>query len=255
MIGPTPTLFDALEFDESFAICDILYDLAFLLMDLWTRGLSVEANGLMNRYLSASDAFEAQLAGLAALPLFLSLRAAIRANVTNLEASRTAATIAAARRLFDAACAFFEPRRASSRRNRGAFRDRQNIAWPRARARDRPGARRNSPAQRRRTKAALSSVRASAAAGGRLSTGCVGEDLPASARSRRARPGGGPKRGGRRRPSKAGGANRRRCRGARRRAFHGALARSADGGQAGARFAAPERRIRRRARDRGGPGG
>ena len=109
MIGPTPTLFDALEFDESFAICDVLYDLAFLLMDLWTRGLTVEANGLMNRYLSASDAFEAQLAGLAALPLFLSLRAAIRANVTNLEASKTAATIAAARRLFDAACAFFEP--------------------------------------------------------------------------------------------------------------------------------------------------
>ena len=30
MIGSTPTLFDALEFDESFAICDILYDLAFL---------------------------------------------------------------------------------------------------------------------------------------------------------------------------------------------------------------------------------
>ena len=56
MIGPTPTLFDALEFEESFAICDILYDLAFLLMDLWTRGLRSEANGLMNRYLSASDA-------------------------------------------------------------------------------------------------------------------------------------------------------------------------------------------------------
>ncbi|MGA2638902.1 MAG: AAA family ATPase [Methylocella sp.] len=109
LIGATPTLFDALEFDDSFAICDVLYDLAFLLMDLWTRGLRSEANGLMNRYLSASEAVEAQLEGLAALPLFLSLRAAVRANVTNLEASRTAATIAAARRLFDAACAFFEP--------------------------------------------------------------------------------------------------------------------------------------------------
>jgi len=109
MIGPTPTLFDALEFDESFAICDILYDLAFLLMDLWTRGLKAEANGLMNRYLSAFDGFEAQIEGLAALPLFLGLRAAIRANVTNLEASKTAATIAAARRYFDESCAFLAP--------------------------------------------------------------------------------------------------------------------------------------------------
>ena len=111
MIGPTPTLFDALEFEESFAICDILYDLAFLLMDLWTRGLRSEANGLMNRYLSASDALDAQFEGLAALPLFMSLRAAIRANVTNLEPSRTSATIAAARRHFDDACAFFAPSR------------------------------------------------------------------------------------------------------------------------------------------------
>ncbi len=109
MIGPTPTLFDALEFDESFAITDILYDLAFLLMDLWTRQLRIEANHLMNRYLSAGDAFEAQLEGLAALPLFLSLRAAVRANVTNLEASRTAEKRAAARRYFDDACGFFQP--------------------------------------------------------------------------------------------------------------------------------------------------
>ena len=79
-------------------------------MDLWTRGLKTEANGLMNRYLSHFDGFEAQIKGLAALPLFLGLRAAIRANVTNLEASRTAATIAAARRHFDDACAFFAPR-------------------------------------------------------------------------------------------------------------------------------------------------
>ena len=109
MIGSTPTLFDALEFDESFAICDILYDLAFLLMDLWTRGLKSEANGLMNRYLSAFDGCEAQIEGLAALPLFLGLRAAIRANVTNLEASKTAATVAAARRYFDESCAFLAP--------------------------------------------------------------------------------------------------------------------------------------------------
>lgn len=109
MINDKPVLFDALEFDERLATCDILYDLAFLLMDLWTRGLKIEANLLMNRYFASFDEIDRQLEALAALPLFLSLRAAIRAKVTNLEPSKTAGTIAAARALFAAACAFFEP--------------------------------------------------------------------------------------------------------------------------------------------------
>jgi aminoglycoside phosphotransferase family enzyme/predicted kinase len=111
MIGPKPTLFDALEFNESFAICDVLYDLAFLLMDLWTRGLRIEANEVMNRYLWSCDGVEIQLQGLGVLPLFLSLRAAIRANVALLEASRADGAGAAARRHFDDACAFFAPSR------------------------------------------------------------------------------------------------------------------------------------------------
>jgi uncharacterized protein len=109
MIGPDPTLFDALEFDESLSTCDILYDFAFLLMDLWTRGLHCEANALMNHYLSKLDEAASELEGLAALPLFLSLRAAIRAKVTNLEPSKTAETTTAAQRMFEAACAFFQP--------------------------------------------------------------------------------------------------------------------------------------------------
>ncbi|VFU08267.1 AAA family ATPase [Methylocella tundrae] len=109
MINGTPVLFDALEFDERLATCDILYDLAFLLMDVWTRGLKIEANLLMNRYFSKCDDVERQLEALAALPLFLSLRAAIRAKVTNLEPCKTATTIAAARALFAAARAFFVP--------------------------------------------------------------------------------------------------------------------------------------------------
>ncbi len=109
MIGRDPTLFDALEFDESLSTCDILYDLAFLLMDLWTRGLHREANAVMNHYLSKLDEAASELESFAALPLFLSLRAAIRAKVTNLEPSQTAETITAARRMFEAACAFFQP--------------------------------------------------------------------------------------------------------------------------------------------------
>ncbi|MFG1273484.1 bifunctional aminoglycoside phosphotransferase/ATP-binding protein [Xanthobacter flavus] len=74
-----PVLFDAIEFNDEIATCDVLYDLAFLLMDLWQRGLRAEANAIFNRYLWASE--DAQLDGLAALPLFLSLRAGIRAKV------------------------------------------------------------------------------------------------------------------------------------------------------------------------------
>jgi aminoglycoside phosphotransferase family enzyme/predicted kinase len=72
-----PTLFDAIEFDERLATIDVLYDLAFLLMDLWHRGLRQEANSILNHYFQRAAMRE--LAGLALLPLFLSLRAAIRA--------------------------------------------------------------------------------------------------------------------------------------------------------------------------------
>ena len=57
-----PILFDALEFDEAMATGDVLYDLAFLVMDFWERGFRKEANGLLNRYLWES-ADEAHLAG------------------------------------------------------------------------------------------------------------------------------------------------------------------------------------------------
>lgn len=76
--GDMPRLFDAIEFDDRLARTDVLYDLAFLLMDLWHRDLRREANRVMGRYLLRTGDFE----GLAALPLFLSLRAAIRAHVS-----------------------------------------------------------------------------------------------------------------------------------------------------------------------------
>ena len=74
-----PTLFDAVEFDDAIATGDVLYDLAFLLMDLWERDLKSEANLVLNRYLWGHD--EEQIRGLAALPIFLSIRATIRAKV------------------------------------------------------------------------------------------------------------------------------------------------------------------------------
>ena len=78
LLDGKPTLFDCLEFDEALASIDVLYDLAFLLMDLEHRGLGHFANRVFNRYLDRSE----EDGGLAAMPLFLSLRAAIRAHVT-----------------------------------------------------------------------------------------------------------------------------------------------------------------------------
>jgi uncharacterized protein len=79
LIDNDPVLFDALEFDDGIASGDVLYDLAFLLMDLEERKLRWAANLVFNRYLWGSD--EIQLSGVAALPIFLSIRSAIRAKV------------------------------------------------------------------------------------------------------------------------------------------------------------------------------
>ena len=86
VIDGEPTLFDAVEFSDAIASGDVLYDLAFLLMDLEKRGLRPAANRLFNRYLGPEP--PQAVAGLAALPLFLSLRAAIRAKVEAAGAER-----------------------------------------------------------------------------------------------------------------------------------------------------------------------
>jgi predicted kinase len=81
LIDGAPVLFDAIEFNPLIASGDLLYDLAFLLMDLVERGLQPAANAVLNRYLSETRRDD-DLDALAALPLFLALRAAIRAKVT-----------------------------------------------------------------------------------------------------------------------------------------------------------------------------
>lgn len=77
LIGDDPLLFDCLEFDEDLATTDLLYDLAFLVMDLWHRGQSPAANLLMNRYADRMGERE----GLALLPFLVAVRAAVRAHV------------------------------------------------------------------------------------------------------------------------------------------------------------------------------
>ena len=75
-----PVLYDAIEFDDAMATIDTLYDLAFLLMDLDRYGQRRAANIVLNRYLWRSQD-QLDLEGLKALPLFLALRAGIRAMV------------------------------------------------------------------------------------------------------------------------------------------------------------------------------
>ncbi len=69
--------FDALEFDEAMATIDLGYDVAFLLMDLDQRVGRAAANRVMNRYVARTG--DAALTR--GLPLFLSLRAMVRAHV------------------------------------------------------------------------------------------------------------------------------------------------------------------------------
>ena len=80
LLDGKPTLFDAIEFNEDIATIDLLYDLAFLIMDLDQRGLRPQANLVLNRYLHHSGT-AADIYGLTALPLFLACRAGIRAIV------------------------------------------------------------------------------------------------------------------------------------------------------------------------------
>ncbi len=82
LLDGRPVLFDCIEFSEALATCDVLYDLAFLLMDLVDRGLGPQAQ----RVLQAYDDLMVEDEGLALLPLFISVRAVIRAKVSGLNA-------------------------------------------------------------------------------------------------------------------------------------------------------------------------
>lgn len=78
-----PVLFDCIEFNDRLSEIDVLYDLAFLLMDLDFRGRREAANRVLCAYLDeAARTFPRSLwDGLAALPLMLSVRAAVRCHV------------------------------------------------------------------------------------------------------------------------------------------------------------------------------
>lgn len=110
LIKGEPVIFDAVEFDPVIASGDVLYDLAFLLMDLWIHEQRDAANAALNGYFEASRG-RAGLEGLALLPLFLSVRSSIRAVVATarFEQSGKSEDADAAKRQFDHALAFIAP--------------------------------------------------------------------------------------------------------------------------------------------------
>lgn len=78
-----PILFDCIEFNDELVDIDVLYDLAFLLMDLEFRGRRDAAVRVLSAWLDeAARSFpETIWDGLAALPLMLSVRAGVRTHV------------------------------------------------------------------------------------------------------------------------------------------------------------------------------
>jgi uncharacterized protein len=111
LVDGRPLLFDAIEFDPVIATTDVLYDLAFTLMDLLHFKNDTAANVVFNRHLAGAS--ERNLDGLGALPLFLSMRAAIRAHVLftrSEQATGGDAAKAEAKRYFDLAARLMTPK-------------------------------------------------------------------------------------------------------------------------------------------------
>lgn len=111
LIERQPVLFDAIEFDAQMATVDVFYDLAFALMDLLHHDQPLAANTVLNRYLAATPL--ENLDALSALPLFMSIRAAVRAQValTRLKPphSDAAGILDQARRYFALARTLLQP--------------------------------------------------------------------------------------------------------------------------------------------------
>ncbi|MBP0001612.1 MAG: AAA family ATPase [Cyanobacteria bacterium SID2] len=72
-------LFDCIEFNEPFRFVDVMYDVAFTVMDCEARGRIDLGNAFLNTYLERTGDWD----GLRVLPLYLSRQAYVRAKVTS----------------------------------------------------------------------------------------------------------------------------------------------------------------------------
>lgn len=78
ILDGVPTPFDALEFDPRLATADVLYDLAFLIMELRRLGLAAGAEAVVRKYQECSEE-GGSISAL--LPFFTAMRAAVRMAV------------------------------------------------------------------------------------------------------------------------------------------------------------------------------
>ncbi|MGB3758580.1 MAG: AAA family ATPase [Rivularia sp. (in: cyanobacteria)] len=72
-------LFDCIEFNEAFRFVDVIYDIAFTIMDLEARNRKDLSNIFLNTYIEETGDYE----GVQLLPLYLSRQAYVRAKVTS----------------------------------------------------------------------------------------------------------------------------------------------------------------------------
>jgi len=110
LVDGRPLLFDAIEFDSVIATTDVFYDLAFTLMDLIHFNQAAAASTVFNRYLAGAG--DECLDGLRLLPLFLSVRAAVRAHVLFMKSEQAEGNDAVwqqAKRYFDLAGRLIAP--------------------------------------------------------------------------------------------------------------------------------------------------
>jgi aminoglycoside phosphotransferase family enzyme len=243
LLDGKPTLFDCLEFSEALGCIDVLYDLAFLLMDLEHRGLTDFANLVLNRYLDVTDEDD----GLPVMPAFLSLRAAIRAHVTATAMDRAAhpeskpKMAAEARRYLDLAARLLRPRPCRLVANRRSQRVGQVDPRRCLGSRDR----RTGASQRRDPQAFVRGCPRNPAPGERLHNGTVAPSLRGASPKSSGGARGGVFRDHRCRIPKARGAPifRRNSRGSRCPLF-GSVARRSSIDDGGSPSRAPSRRVR-----------
>ena len=72
-------LFDCIEFNQSFRFVDVMYDVAFVVMDLEAQKRPDLANAFLNTYVEETGDWE----GLRVLPMYLIRQAYVRAKVTS----------------------------------------------------------------------------------------------------------------------------------------------------------------------------
>ncbi|PSN14600.1 adenylyl-sulfate kinase [filamentous cyanobacterium CCP5] len=72
-------LFDCIEFNEPFRYVDVMFDIAYIVMDMWVEGRQDLSAAFLSEYVERTGDWQ----GLAVLPLYVSRQSYVRAKVTS----------------------------------------------------------------------------------------------------------------------------------------------------------------------------